>query len=287
MIGSLRRMTPAAALLLLGATPGPAVGSGSTLSIVILTTGDAADGATRAARRVVGNALTGRGHAVFDRRLPAAPVPQLLERFAAKAGPPLDVAIVLTVSSRIRQGRYTRHLHLRLDAVLVDIATHRTLASVERQPARPPRIAAGCAEACQADLSIRLAKAEARKLGTKITGLLPARATDRRRRAPQPVRSAARTEVIVVRGATPGDLAEIEAYLAVLPGSWGFRRLDGADDAARYRYRSAPTTRPLADLLGEMIDRMRLRARVRRAGSDIVIDATPGRAQGPHPATDW
>ena len=304
MFKSLRPLTLSCAIVLLGASLAGASDRQSGLNVLVfpMLRGDQAFAVPvrDRLRQVLVGKLVAEGHAVFDdlaidvARAKADVRRSLLTEIGKRAAranaPRYDALILVTAEITLTKGTYTSFYAVRLTGTMIDPKTGRYLADPTTMITPLRRIPATCGAECWQRRGVRQVEASGAVLGAKMASRLGrlSRSLKRIAVAPPKKKSKPPQRRLVIRGFAPHDLAEIEAYLKVMPGFVGLRRVGGKSGASIYRFDAYEGGRGLKPSLQALLAHLNVAADIKKPnGQSLTIAARPEGAGATAGSRDW
>ena len=191
--------------------------------------------------------------------------------------PPLDLAILLSLSADAREHTYTTKITSRIDARLFDVATGRRLGSFVISSPDALRAPIGCDRVCilaaVARDGRRLSDLLAREVGARLASVAAA--------APAAQDDPLATAFsLVFDGFSTEEINELEEYLVVFSGYQRHRPVGTAEGRHEYWYESQTSRGRLSRNLRKMLGHLDLHGRVHLAGNVFTVEklGTPGPA---------
>ena len=206
---------------------------------------------------------------------------ELLDVARKTRRPPLDLALVLSVSADAREHTYTTKIVSRIDARLLDVATGRRLGSFLVKSPGALRAPIGCDRACVlaavARDTGRLSEVLAREVGDRLASIAV--------EAPAAKNSDLATAYsLVFDGFSTDEINELEEYLVVFSGYRRHRPVGTAEGRHEYWYESQTSRGRLSRNLRKMLGHLELNGRVHLAGNVFTVEKLGTPDPG---ARDW
>lgn len=190
---------------------------------------------------------------------------EIIEMARAIGRPPLDVAVIFSVTARAREYAYTTKVGTRMTGRLLNLTTGQRLGSFEVHSPRALRAATDCGRDCILELVGRSAKRLSRDLGTLVAERLAAVME-----APAgPGLLSAYT--LVFDGFSRAEVSEMEEYLVVFTGYAHHRPVSAGPRRQEYWYETKSTRGRLNRNLGKMLEHLRLGGQVSLAGNTFTV----------------
>ncbi|MEE8535120.1 MAG: hypothetical protein V3S45_03680 [Kiloniellales bacterium] len=199
---------------------------------------------------------------------------EIIEMARAIGRPPLDVAVIFSVTARAREYAYTTKVGTRMTGRLLNLTTGQRLGSFEVRSPRALRAATDCGRDCILELVGRSAKRLSRDLGTLVAERLTAvmEAPPLRAGAGLPaVRGLRSAYTLVFDGFSRAEVSEMEEYLVVFTGYAHHRPVSAGPRHQEYWYETKSTRGRLHRNLGKMLEHLRLGGQVSLAGNTFTV----------------
>ncbi len=157
------------------AAPGP----GQPLNVIVLGQSEASGSITRRVSRSMVSAISDSGHKVYDDTLatlddfePGGRLSRAdLLDVARSVSPPMDVAVVYTLTSSMRDRASSREVRISIEAAAIDVSSGRTRGSSSSSDSF--RVAPNCQDMCRreriGDAAVKLAASVGGAMATKLS----------------------------------------------------------------------------------------------------------------------
>lgn len=237
----------------------------------------------------LGNRLLDSGFAVYDETAVAPDGftqdrktrsdAEIIDMARSIGRPPLDVAVIFSVTAQAREYSYTTKVGTRMTGRLLNLTTGQLLGSFEVRSPRALRAATDCDRDCILELVGRSAKRLSRDLGTLVAERLAAvmeaplhAGADLPAGLPAGpgLRSA---YTLVFDGFSSAEVSEMEEYLVVFTGYAHHRPVSAGPRHQEYWYETKSTRGRLNRNLGKMLEHLRLGGQVSLAGNTFTVRA--------------
>ena len=231
--------------------------------------------------------LTGQlnraGFAVFDRAAlalgeePGHNDARLISAARAVTRPPLDLAILVSLSARSESQNYSKRLSSRLDARLLDLGTGRQLGTFQFGDDKPIRLPLSCERSCLRGHLTETAERQARDLAAALIERLSVLDGGHAVARAATVKSSAHTAGynLVFDGFTDREVTEMEEYLVVFKGYQLHRPIVTTGLRHEFWYETTSPRVRLNRNLIKMLQHLRLSGEVHLAGDAFTLARAP------------
>ncbi len=270
------------------AAPGP----GQPLNVLVLGQSEAGGSVTRRVSRSMASAISDSGHKVYDETLATlddfAPGGRLsraeLLDVARSVSPPIDVAVVYTLTSSMRDRASSREVRISIEAAAIDVSGGRTHGSSSSSDSF--RVAPNCQDICLresiGDAAVKLAASVGGAMATKLGP--PGRAPNKEA-APGGLDTAFE---IKLDGFATREARDIEDSLTQLKGYRDHRIQFSNNRRLDLWYETKTSASKINKALDNIFDALGVRANVQFSGNTFkVTRVTPRPKESVTETKDW